>query len=152
MCFTSDDGDWTADIQEIDELPAEKPCKCYECGAEIQAGEVRIFCYFQEHENCTECESGYDTDIEPCPEGECDFGNTECFDVCMSCEKIGRAIEAVETERDCPPGSRRPLYGDLHGELCNLDEDERQEYLSRAVAMFPEIAGCKLLTIWDEES
>lgn len=136
MCFYNDDYEWSASVHEETEGPAEKATRCYECGEPIAAGQWRRHIYQQEDEECRLCEQeeGFD------PECQHDYGETFDYDRCEPCDKVLRAIEAVEKDEGCPEYSRQPMLGELRDVFVHPEDGNAMAYAERAVAMFPEVA------------
>ena len=92
----------------------------------------------QEEEECRRCEQeDLEEGDEPCVKH--DYGEMCHYTRCEGCDKIIRAIEAVETEEGCPPDARRPGLFGLFDELA--EHSSAGMYVERAVVMFPELAG-----------
>lgn len=140
MCFYNDDYDWYASVCETTDGASDTETACHECGEKIAAGQWRRHVYQQEHDECQRCEwEQLDDDEEPCEQH--DYGETYDYDCCESCEKILKAIEALEAEEDCPEHSRRPSLCGLYDEA--ICEDDDGKYRAKAIAMFPELANHK---------
>lgn len=140
MCFNND-YDWYADISDVRDWPLGRPTSCHECCAPIGYGDWRRHIFQQEHEECQWCEYEELAEAdEPCETH--DYGETFECDLCRDCCKILAAIEAVETDEECPPHARQPAIGELV-EALSYDEDSR--YARRAVAMFPELKSSRML-------
>src|SRR4051812_41332509 len=104
MCFDHD-YDWTASVWNETVGPADKPCRCLECGRDIAVGEVRRHVFAQEHEECQrgeECSEHFDPAHVCAPGGEgCHFGEEDEFDQCDECLVVRKVIRAVEEVSGC---------------------------------------------------
>jgi hypothetical protein len=147
VCFFHD-YDWYAELCEETEGPAPAPARCGECRRPIAAGQWRHRVYQQQYEECRACGNG---DCE-CPgadgTGECcrcpvpSFGETAEYDRCESCDKVLRAVEAVELADGCHHDNARPALCGLSEEALNrCNNDHADEYAAKAVELFPEVAG-----------
>ena len=150
MCFTDDqDYEWTASTWEESPGPATKACHCDECGAPIAIGDWCHNIHAEEHDCCQKCEDEWSDSYVPEDkrEGPCehDYGETMDYVRCEACDKVIRAIEAVEIEEGCPPGAQRPAINMLAEELSQ--HSSAPVYAERAVAMFPEVRGCRILAL-----
>lgn len=143
MCFY-DESDWTADVYDDQAWPFGRPTQCDECFRTLGYGDWRRTIHMEESECCKEC-GLYPGDTPDDPDTACelcDYGETADYVRCLACEKILLAIEASEADAGCPPHSRRPMLTEL-GDAIDYEDGDR--YRERALAMFPELAGHKLL-------
>lgn len=153
MCFDYD-ADWNAEINEeiYHRVPVEE--KCWECHSIIPAGAWRYHLEQQEYEACQICEDDCSEDYrggedgepaEPCPDGEHEYGETFSASLCVGCCKIRAAMYDLEAQEGCPEHSRTPPIGVLSEELSMDRMYNDSHYTKRALEMFPELAGHKLL-------
>ena len=148
MCFDYD-ADWCAEVATVIDGPNERAATCFECGAKIEPGAWRRHIDQREHEQCQWCEDELGAEwregVEPCGDGEHDYGQMFVADLCQGCCQLLAAIESVERDDDCPEYARQPAYGEL-GEAIRDDVlygDGR--YLARAVLDDPELANHPLV-------
>lgn len=121
MCFYHD-SDWQAEVSEQTTLTATKPVHCDECRRTIAVGDGYVHVYQQQYE-------------EPLEEdGDC--GETYDYDRCLDCDRLLRAIAAVEKDRGCPPYSALPALTELREAM----EEDGADYAARAVEMFPDLS------------
>jgi hypothetical protein len=166
MCFYNDDGDWSASLIEDSTGPATEACKCYECGAKIAIGDPVRRVYMQEHEECQICEDegsenfidraemtemlGTEDDeegreqLKSLDEHKHDYGESENYHCCDSCNKVRLAVVEREKAEGCPEYSQQPYLGGLWDSL--EEHDDGPEYAKHAIAMFPELSGNERLT------
>lgn len=141
MCFAND-YDWIAEVQEESEIPATKPARCIECGVTIPIGETAVHLRQQEHEECYACAE----DDRECDCDEPDYGETyECW-TCLFCNRLRRAVRAVEESHGCNGMDREPLIGDLWDAV--RQSDDRGEYFAKAIADYPEITEWFVAKKW----
>lgn len=146
MCFSNDDYDWTAEISETTNGPADTATHCIECGAAIAAGEYRRNLRQQEYEQCQRCQDEWsDSYDETADAATCkhDYGETCDVDTCAACCNLLVAVRSVEQEAGCPEDSQVPRIGELLDSL--MEMDDRDRYARRAVEMFPALAGHKIV-------
>ena len=148
MCFDND-ADWYADVATVIDGPNERATTCHECGAKIESGAWRRHIDMREHEQCQCCEDELGAEwrdgIEPCGEGQHDYGQTFVADLCQGCCHLLAAIEAVERDEGCPEHARQPAYGEL-GEAIRDDVlYGESRYFTRAVSDQPELANHPLV-------
>ena len=153
MCFTAD-YDWRAEVQEVTSGPFDVAVKCDECGKPIAAGEWRKNVYMREREECRECGDSpsrieSDDPAEPCPDSECDFGEVFIYDRCESCDKLERAIKAVELSRGCREQNATPALTDLFEAM--VEGEDPADYAAKAAEMFPELVASGYLSRWMDE-
>lgn len=143
MCFYND-YDWSAQIINTTEGPADKPVNCHECPQKIQVGEWRRKIYMQEHELCQLCEDDCsDVFDEEINKNECkhEYGQRYTYYCCQDCDKVLQAVKAHEVEAGCPAYAQQPPLGELWVGL--QDSGEGHIYAAKAIAMFPELAGTR---------
>jgi hypothetical protein len=134
MCFYHGDADWYASVVHEDIITSDKPVSCDECGRKMPPGEKFKHVHQQEREYCDQC-----SEDEPCPEGECDYGETFDYDVCEHCQKFLAAIQHVEADEGCKGAEQQPALGLLIDSL--WEADGTQDYIDRARAEYPELAA-----------
>lgn len=138
MCFSNDDYDWYASVQEQSSGCDDQSTRCGECGKVIASGEWRHHVFMQEHECCEICgdDPDYDEDVtEGEPGHDCDYGETYAYDRCLDCDRLLIAVELHEIKEDCPPHARRPALGELREVF--WEHESNVEYAEQAVAMYP---------------
>lgn len=156
MCFYHDDADWHASVYEDNVLAAEKKARCHECHCWIHPGEWCRDIFIQERETCRVCQLDDDYDdepdseLEPCAEGECDYGEQFQYVRCEACDKVIRAVEAVERDAGCTGNSITPPLIKLYEAMTY----EENEYGDRARELYPEVAGhlWRFGEVWDYEN
>ena len=152
MCFTFDDYDWSASICEIVDKPAEKDCRCEECGELIKAGDQIKSIFMQEEESCQICmEHSDDPGLGPVEPHVCEFGNTWSAVICEGCIKLRESIRQHELAAGCPEWSAVPAWGMMRDEL--WEHDDRVDYVNAAVASYPELITHPIVaSILEDES
>lgn len=148
MCFDND-ADWYAEVSTIVDGEAQHATTCFECGTKIKAGEWRRHIDQREHDQCQRCEDElgdwWEDGVEPCGEGEHDYGQTFTVDVCQGCCQLLAAIEAVERDEGCPEYARQPAYGELSEAIRDDVLYGESRYVTRAVSDQPELANHPLV-------
>jgi hypothetical protein len=140
MCFTNDEGDWSASIVERSCIRKTSAARCFECGRTIEAGEWRSEEYCQEHEECQICQdesSDQFDDRVNCDTCIHDFGETFAASTCRECSLLLAAVYDLERIEGCPEDARQPMPGSLGDEM---GYDDEGRYARHAIALFPELA------------
>jgi hypothetical protein len=144
MCFYHE-YDWEAEVYENDVGTAEQPTCCQECDEPIPVGGWVRHIHMRELEHCRESHWLHDYAEEPeCPpDCEHDFGETDDYDRCEGCDKILRAVKAVEEANGCKGDETQPALSMLSEAL--HDADDASDYVAKALELFPELAAHPLI-------
>jgi hypothetical protein len=131
MCFIQE-SEWSAEVSNVRERPANKASRCEDCGAKIEIGQWAQRHEQQEYEDCA-CECDHNDPDAPI-DHEIDHGMTSQFDLCESCVKARTSIRAVEIEAGCRAHKSEPMFGELR-EAFEADE----KYAERVARDYPEL-------------
>lgn len=142
MCFYHESA-WYAELVETESCQSNGSVMCEECHRIIPEGEGYTHTYIQEHEECQRCYNGEcacvddgDCECEECRCDEPEYGESYEYDTCTLCQKVLKAIEAVEIANGCKGEETQPGVGELKTAMWH---DEGGAYAARALQMCPDI-------------
>ena len=140
MCFYNGDHEWYADVYRSGWGKSAHDDRCDECCGKIEAGTPGFRIWQQQREECPHCGAEDDDGCVCGPDVEFrGCGESYEYVRCAACDSFLEVVEAVEAEAGCPAGSRRPMLEIAWGSMIDIEEDERRQYVERAVAEHPEL-------------
>jgi len=150
MCFWEGEPDWYAEVAEESSGPCTRPARCNECYAPIALGELMHEIHMQEHEECERCR---ESECECCDNDQCcqceepDFGETDHYQRCHSCDTFLWCIELSEEAAGCDKSESRPMLHGMREALRESGMYECKRYWQDALTLAPELRG-HLACLW----